>query len=158
MRSCVKGLGSQRAPAAHPGIGSSPIVGSVLVIFRNWHRAPKTKGLPRLTTVIYSTAAESFAAAIMSSSHKPPEQDGLPDPRGQDPRDAAVLTPPPRGHSSPGSDRTSDAPTLVDITAETLVPMSASDAPTLIDAEPRRPASPPPPDLHSSQPMLPPGT
>ncbi len=107
-------------------------------------------------------AAESFAGAKMSSSHKAlPEQGGVSDRAAEDARDAAtVLTPPPRENSSPDSAPISGAPRL------TVIPVNAADAPTLVDAEPRldaellRPASPPPslpPDPHSSQPMLAPG-
>jgi len=92
-------------------------------------------------------------------SARPPDQ-----PTQVDREATALLTPPPSSAPLAG---TSDAATIVDYTppptvssseAATVVdyrPPSGSDAPTLLDAGPRQPVSP---QLHSMQPMLPPGS
>ncbi len=93
-------------------------------------------------------------------SARPPDQ-----PTQVDREATALLTPPPSSAAQPG---TSDAATVVDYMppsmansseAATVVdyrPPSGSDAPTMLDAGgPRQPASP---QLHSMQPMLPPGS
>src|SRR3981081_1368823 len=89
----------------------------------------------------------------MSTPHKAlPEQGGVSDRVVRDARDAAtVLTPPPRENSSPNLVPIPGSPLLIVTNA------SAADAPTLLDAGPYRPASPPP-DPHSSESVLAPGT
>jgi eukaryotic-like serine/threonine-protein kinase len=70
----------------------------------------------------------------------------------------AVLSPPPGESASGEVVRPSDAPTLIDITADTSPGVSTSDAPTILDAGPNRPFRRISAEHHSDEHALPPGS